>query len=341
MLMKGVPMLKLTAVTALLAAGVAAPASAQTFKMTHVFPAVNMNWTEGGAVFAKAVEELSGGEMTVTNFPAGQLGKETSTLVSSGLAEMGLVIPSYELEKLPLSTVGELPGFNEDACSASARMWHLVKEGGELDKAELEPLGLHALYAVALNPYQVVTSRKPVASLADLKGLKLRANGAAMDKAARALGAVGLQVSFSEFYDALSRGTIDGGIWPVAWTRTNGLEGAISYATEGVGLGTAVTIATISQRAWDKLDVDQQRILLEAGAKAQQHFCTHLNELEVSEKAALAESGQIETIRLSDDEISAWNELLIPVQEDWATTLDQSRRPGSEILKAYRDAPAQ
>lgn len=319
--------------------GTLAPVAAQSFKMAHVFPAVNMNWTEGGAIFAKAIEDMSGGAMTVTNFPAGQLGKETSSLVASGLADIGLVIPSYEVEKLPLSTVGELPGFNESSCAASGRMWNLVKEGGALDVAELKPMGLRALYVVSLNPYQLVTASKRVASLADVEGLKIRANGAAMDKAARALGAVGLQVSFSEFFDALNRGTIDGGIWPVAWTRTNGLESAIEYATEGVGLGTAVTIATINEKVWDRLDPAKQDILLEAGRKAQQHFCEHLDRLDVSEKAALEETKLIQYVKLSPEEAAAWNDRLMPVQLDWAKTLDQSGRPGSEILQAYKQAP--
>lgn len=316
-----------------------APAMAQTFKMAHVFPAVNMNWTESGAVFAAKIAELSDGTMNITNFPAGQLGKETTALVSSGLAEMGLIIPSYEVEKLPLGSVGELPGFNEDSCSASARMWHLAKEGGPLDQAELSPLGLRALYVVSLNPYQLVTARKPVDSLAAAKGLKIRANGAAMDKAVRSLGAVALQVTFSEFYDALGRGTIDGGVWPLAWTRTNGLEGAINHATEGVGLGTAVTIAVINKRAWERLSPEQQAILQEAGAAAQAHFCSHLNAMEISEKAELKSLGLIETHVLAEAEVKAWNDILTPVQEDWAATLEASGRPGPAILKAYRDAP--
>lgn len=333
-------MSKLSVTTlALLAAQALAPSAfAQTFKMAHVFPAVNMNWTEGGAVFARKMEELSGGKMKIANFPAGQLGKETSALVAGGLADMGLIIPSYEVEKLPLSTVGELPGFNEDSCTASARMWHLVQEGGALHSAELAPMGLRALYVVALNPYQLVTAEKPVDSLASVKGLKIRANGAAMDKAVRALGGVALQVSFSEFYDALGRGTIDGGVWPVAWTRTNGLEGAITYATEGVGLGTAVTIATISERAWGRLDAEQQQILMQAGAAAQAHFCQHLNALEISEKAALKELNLVQSLPLSETEVAAWSALLTPVQEDWAATLEGSGRPGRAILDAYRTA---
>ena len=194
------------------------PASAQaqeTFKVSQVFPSTHWHWIEGMKIFTETVEQASGGKIKFEVYHAGQLGKETTTLVTSGLAEFGLLVPSYETAKLPLTSVAELPGMHSTACEGTAKYWNLAKEGGALYEAEYKRLGVRPLYVILLAPYQVMTAAKKISTLDDLAGLKIRASGAAIDKTIRSLGAVPVRVTSNELYDSLSRGTVDGGFWPV------------------------------------------------------------------------------------------------------------------------------
>ncbi|HEU0221654.1 MAG TPA: TRAP transporter substrate-binding protein DctP, partial [Paracoccaceae bacterium] len=233
-----------------------APASAQeqTFRITQVFPATHWHWTEGMEIFTKAVAEASGGKIGFEVYHAGQLGKESTSVVTSGLADFGLLVPSYENEKLPLTSVVELPGLHSTSCEATARYWQLAQEGGALYETEYKALGVRPLYVIVLAPYQVMTSSQKIGTLDDLAGLKIRALGAAMDKTVRSLGAVPVRVTSNELYDALSRGTVDGGFWPIGSTKVVGLDKVFNYTVQGPQLGGGSTFFAISEAKWQSLD---------------------------------------------------------------------------------------
>jgi hypothetical protein len=52
----------------------------------------------------------------------------------------------------------------------------------------------------------------------------------------------------------------------------------------------------------------------------------------------LVKSGDLEAVKLSDSELARWNERVAPVAEDWAKEMDSTGRPGTALLKAFREA---
>jgi TRAP-type C4-dicarboxylate transport system substrate-binding protein len=315
-------------------------ASAQTLKFAFVFPQTHWLWVHGGEIFAKAVEEGTGGNVTFVPFPSGQLGKETVSAIESGLAETGIVVPSYEPAKLPLTSVFELPGFHSTACEGTAKAWALLQEGGAVYEAEFKPQGLVPLYVNVLAPYQLVTTSKKVATLEDVAGLKLRANGTAMIKTASAIGAVPVTVTTTEFYDAMTRGTVDGGLWPIGSTKQGGLETVIHHTTRGAQLGGGVTVFAVGERVWDGLDDATKQVMRDAGQKTQQQLCEYLDTQETTVVEELVAAGTLEVVDLPPAEEERWAEKIATVGEDWAKELDSTGRPGTDTLNAYRDAPA-
>lgn len=335
---------KLGSIVAMAALTVATSAAAQdtmTLKFAHVFPSTHWHWTESGKLFAEEVTKLTGGKVQWQAYHAGQLGKEGVGVAVSGLADVSILVPSYEPAKLPLTSVGELPGAYTTSCEGTAKLWHIVKDGGALNNAEYKPLGLKVLYAIALPTYQIATSNKKVTSLEDLAGLKLRANGAAMDKTTRALGAVPVRVTSNEFYDALMRGTVDGGLWNMGTTRQAGLEKAYHYSVGGPKIGSGTTLYGMSLKIWNKLPANVQDAMMKAGAKTQKHLCEYLDAKDVSEVAWLVKEAGFTVTKLSPKEMARWNERLAPVGNDWAKEMASSGRPGSDILRAFREAPSQ
>lgn len=107
--------------------------SEQTLKVSFIFPQSHWLWEQGGEVFANKVTQATDGRVTFTAFPAGQLGKQTAGAVRSGIADMGIAVPSYEADKFPLTSVGELPGMHGSACEGTAKLWNLMKEGEGLE----------------------------------------------------------------------------------------------------------------------------------------------------------------------------------------------------------------
>jgi TRAP-type C4-dicarboxylate transport system substrate-binding protein len=318
------------------------PASAQeqrTLKFAHVFPASHWHFTQSVKIFEDKVTAATGGKIKFENYHAGQLGKEGVVMASSGIADFAILVPSYEPAKLPLTSVAELPGLHSNSCEGTAKLWHILKDGGPLNNAEYKPLGIKVLYGIVLAPYQVVTTAKKVASLEDLNGLKIRALGAAMDKSVRALGATPVRVTSNELYDALTRGTVDGGFWPIGSTRTVGLEKTIKYTVQGPQLGAGSTLYGMNQKVWDSLAPDVQAAIMKAGAETQQLLCKYLDDVDATETDWLVKEQKFTVTKLSPADTAKWNQRVEPIANEWAKEMDSTGRPGSALLKAYREAP--
>lgn len=331
------------ALAAVAAGWTAGPLAAQeqTFKLTQVFPQTHWHWTQGMQIFTEEVTKQSNGAITFEPYHAAQLGRESTMLVTSGLAEMGLLVPSYETDKLPLTSVTELPGMHTNACEGTAMYWELAKEGGALFEAEYKPLGVRPLYVILLPPYQLMTRSKQINSIEDVSGLKIRANGAAMDKTIRALGATSVKVTTNELYDALSRGTIDGSFWIIGTTKLVGLENLLSYTVHGPQLGAGSTFFAISEDVWQGLDAETQAILMDAGEKTMQSLCTYLDETDARVTQELLDEGLLTVTDLSDEDTALWNERVSGVAEEWAAEMESTGRPGNQLLEAFQAAKAE
>jgi TRAP-type C4-dicarboxylate transport system substrate-binding protein len=308
----------------------------RTLKFAHVFPSSHWHWTESGKLFLGKVEQLTKGRIKFEAYHAGQLGKEGVGMVMSGIADIAILVPSYEPAKLPLTSVAELPGLYATSCEGTAKLWNIVKDGGSLNEAEYRKQGIKILYSIVLAPYQVMTTNKKVASLKDMAGLKVRANGAAMDKTVRALGAIPVRVTSNELYDALTRGTVDGGFWPIGSTRTVGLEKVFHYTVQGPLLGGGSTVYGMKQSVWDSLPPDIQSAFTVAAAETQKHLCEFLDRGDAEETKWLIKEQQFTATKLPVEENARWTEKVSQIADEWAKDMDSTGRPGSALLNAFR-----
>ena len=111
-------------------------------------------------------------------------------------------------------------------------------------------------------------SAKPLNSIEDLKGLKIRvSNDPVMQGMVQGLGASPTVVSFGELYSALQTGVVDAAEQPIANYKSNAFpEVAPNLILDGHTLGAIQVV--ITDEAWDKLTAEQQNILMEAGKYA-------------------------------------------------------------------------
>jgi TRAP-type C4-dicarboxylate transport system substrate-binding protein len=327
------------ALMALLAGAIAAKADdPATLKIGHLFPAGHYLWAEGGQPFAEAVTRATDGRVKFEVYPAGQLGKDVYALLKSGIVDIAIIPPSYFPEKFPLTAVNELPGLYGSACEATAKFWAIAEDGKPLDTAELKPLGLHTLFLTTLPPYAVMTATKKVTTLADLAGLKIRANGAAMEDTIRALGAVPVRVESPDLYNSLTRGTVDGGFFPYSGLAPYKLEKVFHYSVQGAQLGSGGTMYAMTTAAWNKLSPGLKATMTTAAASAQDHLCSWQDKesSRVRDKI-VAEEGHTVTV-LSAEQQALWQARVEGVANKWAKDIDATGKPGSAILAAYRAA---
>lgn len=324
---------------AILALSVALPAQADGLKLrfAHQFPQNHYLWEEGGKVFVDALAET--GEVALSTFPAAQLGKDPLVVVQAGLADVVTLVPSYSPEKLPLTSVAELPGFHATTCEGVHRLWSVIQQGAALDKAEYAPLGLHVLFVAHQPPYKILTAGKQVTSIGDVAGLKLRANGAAIGNLVREAGGVPISMSSGEVYDAMSRGTVDGTLLPYYTLPIYGLEDVVAHAYEGPELGGGPVAFAMTSKAWEALaDADKARFTA-AAAKAQEHLCQYQDGLEARDRQAALDGGKVRITTASAEDLAEWAKKFDEDARVWAEGMQAQGRPGTEILDAYRAAP--
>lgn len=210
-------LLKGTAVAAIAAPAVIGTARAQstvTWKVQSHWPKASGSFKDSLVVLATELEQRTDGRFKMQLFGAGELakGREVYNIVRRGVVEMGTISPAYILdESQAMGLMYGVPGTLREPWE----LMHYTKNlGGEmLVNQELEAKGVIMRGEKAYPTEPVLT--KNVASVEDLKSLKIRSAGTMLDYLAAA-GASPTHIAGPEIYQALSTGVIDGAHWGAA-----------------------------------------------------------------------------------------------------------------------------
>ena len=254
---------------ALLPITLATPVSAESLKLMHFFPDT-LQSTKTDAAFADEVEQATDGRIDIKIFWSGQLGKATEVLdlVGTGAVEMGATLPNYFPADLPFSSLGAVPlgyfGDTETALNVERAVIADPATQAELDKVNLVPVLIHGL------PTYHLICTKPVATVADLDGLKVRTFGAFAPAALSELGAVPVNLQPSEVYEGLQRGTVDCVMYSYEFAASNRLhEVAKDWSTIPFGSFAGYQLY-INRDVLDEIDPADREALLSIGRDMEQ-----------------------------------------------------------------------
>lgn len=319
---------------ALIAAAGAAPA--KELKLSDQFPVQHTITTHGTKAFFDMIAAHPEADLTIKHFPAGQLGKPTAQLdlVRDRVADIAMVGISYVPERLPLSTLMELPQLYEGSFDGYAPIESLMKN--ELNEAEFKKAGIHPLWAVVTPQYQLLLTRKdPIKDLKDLSGVKTRVAGATAELVASALGMTPVRMPAPDLYVALERGTLDAAIYSLSVLKSYKLEEVTNSYTSNASLGGVAFMAFINEDVWQGLTPAQQKLLTEAGDAAGLATACALVK---NEQATIEElSGMGKTVyELDDAQKAQFASALEGVSADWRKTMDARGIPGSTMLDAFK-----
>ena len=326
---------RLAAVLALAALPVATQAQTQ-LRVADSLPAGHFFAERGMKFWVEEVRKLTDNAIVLQHFPAEQLGKakDMLQLAMSGVSDMSYVVPSYVSDKMPLMTVSELPGLAKTSCQGTEAFLKLA-HGGVLEQRELDPNGIVILISTILEPYQIYAN-KPISSLADVGGLKLRTAGGAQAATIKGLGGVPVNMSAPETYDSLTRGTIDGVVFPTTSLLAYDLPSRLKAGTQDVSFGTVLLTYTMSKKRFEKFPKNVQEAMLTAGKTASRKVCAFLDASGASNRTKIEAAG-VKHFKLSDADQKKLGEVSASARSEWAAQLDRRGLPGSEVLKAYQN----
>jgi len=327
----------LTSAAAVLAApAFARLASAQTpqvvLKLHHFLAPTSNAQVRFLTPWARKVEKDSGGRIRIDLYPNMQLGGTSPLLydqVRDGIVDIAWTLPGLTPGRFPKIEVFELPFVADKSAVANAQAVQALYEAQLRDAfKDVHPICVWA------HDQGVIHTTKPVATLPDLKGLKLRAPTRLSAEALRALGANGIAMPVTQVPDALSVRAIDGCVvpWEVVPSIKVG-EYTKFHAEFGASpaLYTATFILAMNRQKYAALPPDLRKAIdANSGQGAALAAGRMWDNQAVVVADAIRERGNTIT-RIDKAEAERWQKAAQPVVDGW---LKASKKIGGEKLLA-------
>jgi C4-dicarboxylate-binding protein DctP len=315
---------------AALAVGAAYAQQPIVIKFSHVV-AEGTPKGKGALKFKELAEARTKGRVKVEIYPNSQLFKDGEEMQMLQLGNVQIIAPS--VSKFGPLGVREFEVFDLPYIFDDAKDLHNVTQGrigAQLFK-KLEAKGIVGL-AYWDNGFKQFTSNKVLRTPADFRGQKLRIQSSkVLDAETRALGATPQVMAFSEVYQALQTGVVDGleNTWSNIYTQkfyevqkhaTVSNHGVVEYAV------------IVNKKFWDGLPADVHSAL-ESAMKDATTFTNDIARQENDEAfAKVKASGKTQIITLSAEEKRAWKKVLVKVHRDSEASIGKDL-----IQEIYKD----
>lgn len=238
-------------VLAIMIAGGAASSQASTnLRLAHFWPTESMINQEIFEAWAKAVEEESGGEIDVQNFPSDTLTKSNKAYQGAvqGVSDIAITAQGYTAGRFPLTQLVELPGMVNSAEQGSCMVQTLYDQGTIAD----EYGDSHVLFLFTHGPGILHMKDSSVVTPNDLGGLRVRRPTSVVGGMLEEMGAQPIGMPMPEVYTALQRGVMDGLTTSWEGVKVFGLNDVVTSHTQ-VPLYTLTFVATMNKRTYERL----------------------------------------------------------------------------------------
>jgi TRAP-type C4-dicarboxylate transport system substrate-binding protein len=237
------------------------PAAAQEIKLklSHFTPPAHNHHANVIVPWADEVKKRTGGKVEITVFPGASLCKppQQYECARSGIADLAWGVTGWTPGRFPLTSVIELPFMHRTAAVGSqmlADLWdkHLKREYQDV----------HVLYLHTHPAGHVHTHSKPIRSLADFKGMKIRTPTATVGDLLDMLGATKVGMPATEIYQNMQQKVIDGFGMPFEALPPFRLHEVSKFHTE-VGMYTTAFAMFMNKARWDALPPDVKKVFEE------------------------------------------------------------------------------
>jgi C4-dicarboxylate-binding protein DctP len=310
----------------------ATPAFAEpiSIKFSHVV-AVDTPKGQAAEFFKKKAEELTQGKVKIEVYPNSQLYKDKEEMEALQLGAVQMLAPS--LAKFGPLGAREFEVFDLPFIFNNYEDLHKVTKGevGQKLMAKLEPKGIKGL-AYWDNGFKSFSANTPIKTPEDLKGKKLRIQSSkVLEAQMQAIKAIPQVMPFSEVYQALQTGVVDGTENPISNFYTQKMHEVQKYLaiTDHGYLGYAVIV---NKKFWEELPADV-RTQLETAMKESTDYANNIAKAKNDEDlAAVKASGKTEVTTLTDAQRAAFKAAMVSVHDKMVD------RIGKETIDAVYQA---
>ncbi len=321
--------------------GIGTPASADTFNVTMVsghgthlpwiraihefyIPEVNKRLAALPQEHKINWQEAYGGTIV-------KLGGELGA-VREGVADMAQVYTIFEPANLPLLQVTHMTPFSVASVPVLSRV--MVEMNRDMKELKDQWLKHNQVFlgAVVADSIQLFT-KKPVARIEDLKGMKVGAAGA-LSLWANGIGMVPVQGDFATHYNNVKTGVYESLLAFVTGSYPIKIHEVAPHVTKIDTGATSVGAVTINKKTLDSMPPEVQKVLREVGDEYSRRLADTLTKLAVTFEANMAKEGATVTT-LPEQERAKWANTMPNIAQDWVKRNEERGLLAGVVLKAY------
>jgi TRAP-type C4-dicarboxylate transport system substrate-binding protein len=316
-----------------------APAShaAPTIKLTYsiFFPPAH-GQCKAAVAWAEEIGKRTDGRVEIQVFPAGTLTKAKQCYdgVVSGISDIGMSVFAYTRGRFPVMEALDLPLGYPSGLVATRTANAFYNQFQPRELAQVKLLYLHAHGPGLLH------TQKPVNTMAELEGMKIRSTGLSA-KIVEQLGGVPVAMPQPSTYEALQKGVVEGTFGPMEVLKGWKQGEVIKSTTDCKSVGYTTAMFVVMNRSkWDQLPADVQKIFSDVSREwIDVHGRTWDNNDEEGRTFTLSLGNQI--ISLSDAESAKWKEAVQPIIDNYVQSAKSKGLEGEAFVKTLNELIAQ
>lgn len=307
---------------------------AKTYNFTYstFFPPTHIQ-TKVPEAWAKEIEKRSNGQIKIQIFTSGSLTPAPQIYdgVVKGISDFGLSVFAYSPGRFPVIAAIDNPLGYPNAFVATRTINELYRKFNPKELSDV-----HVCYLFAHGPGLLHTARKPVRTLDDVKGLKIRSTGTSQ-LIVRALGAAPVAMSQGETYDALKKNIVDGTLVPVEALEGFKQAEVLKYTTLTYSAAYSQGFfVTMNLDKWNSLPKDLQQVITDVSKEYEEITAKAWGDSDESGRKFALSLGQ-EFIELSDAESARFKEAVKPVFDEYIKNANEKGVDGQAVFNAVKE----
>ena len=311
-----------------------ATTQAKTYNFTYstFFPPTHIQ-TRVPDAWAKEIEKRSNGQIKIKIFTSGSLTPAPQIYdgVVKGISDFGLSVFAYSPGRFPVIAAVDNPLGYPNAFVATRTINELYRKFKPKELSDV-----HVCYLFAHGPGLLHTATKPVNTLDDVKGLKIRSTGTSQ-LIVRALGAAPVAMSQGETYDALKKNIVDGTLVPVEALEGFKQAEVLKYTTLTYSAAYSQGFfVTMNLDKWNSLPKDLQQIITEVSKEYEEITAKAWGDSDESGRKFALSLGH-EFIKLSDAESARFKEAVQPVFDEYIKNANEKGVDGQAVFDAVKE----
>ena len=298
--------------------------SESSFPATHKMAILMADW-------CKEVEKRTQGRVKIDFFPGGILAPAPQVFdsVKKGIADMGDTFASYTKGRFPFIETIDLPyGYTSSKMGTMLTNEFFKKfKPKEFDEVKV-------MFFYTAGP-QMLCTKKPVNTLEEVKGMKIRSTGTSA-RIVEHLGGAPVGMPMGDAYDALSRGVVNAVVAPTevlkGWKLGEVLNSCTNYGASHVN----AAFVFMAKSKWNLISPKDQQAMEQLNSEWIEKVYKNWDDADKEGAQMLAQKGG-KIIQLSAQEQEKWKGLLRPILDEYKKELNGMGLPGDEAVKFCQD----